>query len=58
MFDTRGAWDVVAGVFLLILIYLLLSKGKQVNELIKVSSGSALKGIALLQGRASYPVAV
>lgn len=56
--DIRGAWDVVAGVFLLILIYLLLSRGKAVNDLIKVSSGSALKGIALLQGRASYPVQV
>ncbi len=58
MFKVNRVWDVIAGVFLLILVYLLISKATDVNSILQTTAGASLKGIALLQGRPATTVSV
>ena len=43
--------SILSGVFVLILIYLFATKGKQINSLIANLGNLSLQSVALLQGR-------
>lgn len=47
-------YKVVAGIGVLIAIYLFLSNGKETTSIISTISSNAIKGIQVLQGRDSY----
>lgn len=51
MFRVSDAWDIVAGMFLLIMVYLLLVHGREVSRLISAIAGATHTGIRDLQGR-------
>jgi hypothetical protein len=49
---------VVLTVLGLIALFLVLSNGNAFNEILKTASGSALKGVAVLQGRSTVAAGV
>lgn len=54
-----GGWfDVMGAVFLLVLVYLIVTNGTQVNKLVSTLAGDSLKGIVVLQGRSTKSAGV
>lgn len=51
MFKVNNALDMVSGVFILILVYLLITHGKDTRDILSILSGSTIKGIQALQGK-------
>lgn len=51
MFKINDFWDIAAGSFLLILVYLLLTHGDQVNAILKTTANAINTGERTLQGR-------
>ena len=47
-------YKILAGIGVLIAIYLFLSNGTQTTSIISTISGNAIKGIQVLQGRDNY----
>ena len=53
-----GVLDVIGGVFLLILVYLMLSRAPEVNQLVSTIAGSSVRAVAVLQGRSPSAIGV
>lgn len=51
MFRVSDAWDIIAGAFLLIFVYLLLVHGREVSRLISAIGGQSKELAETLQGR-------
>lgn len=50
--------DVIGGMFLLILVYLLVAHASEVSSLAATLANDSLKGIAVLQGRSTKQAGV
>lgn len=54
----RGFWDIFGAIFLLILVFLILSRGKAFQQTVTTLAREFNKSIAILQGRPTTTVAV